>query len=651
MNPASSRSASPKILISAQDINKHFKVGERNVTGVSHANFTIADGSFTIIYGPSGSGKTTLLNTLTGLDQPTEGTVLYEGGDIYGMTEAELAHFRARTMGIVHQTSYWVKSLTVLENVALPLYFLGYDRANAEREAMESLRRVGLDRYADTLPPLLSGGEQQRISMARALVSNPSYIVADEPTGNLDSENGDKIMQLLNYFHKEFRRTIILVTHNEKYLRYATQTLYMKDGVVTEPSAKPQTTPIASTFKPIQSTDAIKPIRFTTLLRISLANLKAKKFRNNLTMLGVAIGVSTVFMLLSFGLGMQSLVQKEIIGTDSVRVINVTSVNSDIINLDAEAAKKIGQLSNIEKIGKQYTSAAEFQLGSAKADAVVYGIDQDYLTLNNFDISSGSPVQPSQLDQVMVSQSLITTLGYGDTSTVVGEKINLSLKLDTGEGTVNRPLTITGVVDAGSGSAMYVPANVFEGLGVKNYSQIKVVADNDSNAVSLRQEIENMGYQTSSPLDTIDQVNRFFNFFNLILVGFGGIGMLIATIGMLNTLTVALLERTKEVGLMIALGARRRDMKRLFTTEALLLTSIGGAVGIVVSVIVRIIIDAVSNHFAAARGVDESFSLFATPFWLVLAVLAFICLVGYLVSVIPARRASKIAPVDALRRE
>lgn len=647
----SDRPASQKILISALGISKYFKVGERKVTGVNRADFTIADGSFTIVYGPSGSGKTTLLNTLTGLDKPTEGEILYEGSDIYGMTEAELAHFRAKTMGIVYQTSYWVKSLTVLENVALPLYFLGYDRTNAEREAMDSLKRVGLDRYADTSPALLSGGEQQRISLARALVSNPSYIVADEPTGNLDSENGDKIMQLLEYFHKELRRTIILVTHNEKYLRYATQVLYMKDGVVTQPTVPPRAMLATSGQKPITLTGVVKSIRLTALLRISLANLRAKKFRNNLTMLGVAIGVSTVFMLLSFGLGLQNLVHKEIIGTDSVKVINVTSVNSDIISLNAEAAKNIGRLSSVEKIGKQFASAAEFQLGSAKADAVAYGIDQDYLTLNNLDVLSGSLVQPNQNDQVMVSQSLITSLGYDDTSSVIGEKINLTLKLDTGKRAIEQPLTITGIVNSGSGSAMFIPANIFESLGAKDYNQLKVVADNDSGAVVLRQEIENMGYQTSSPLDTIDQVNRFFNFFNLILVAFGGIGMLIATIGMLNTLTVALIERTKEVGLMMALGARRRDMKRLFITEALLLTSIGGVVGIVASIVAQMIINAISNHLATARGVSESFSLFATPPWLILAVLAFICVVGYLVSIVPARRASKIAPVDALRRE
>lgn len=645
---------SQKVLIDALGISKDFKVGERTVTGIQQANFAIADGSFTIIYGPSGSGKTTLLNMLTGLDEPSQGSVLYEGSNIYDLTEAELAHFRARTMGIVYQTSYWVKSLNVLENIALPLYFLGYDKANAEREAMESLRRVGLERYAETSPVLLSGGEQQRVSIARALVSNPNYIVADEPTGNLDSASGDKIMELLEYFHKQLGRTIILVTHNESYLKYATQTLHIKDGIVAEGpgNRKPTVAAPGGSSLPIsKSLEKLRPIRLSILLHMAVANLLSKKFRNNLTMLGVAIGVSAVFLLLSFGLGLQHLVQKQIIGTDSVRVINVTSVSSDILNLNEEAAEKIGDLANVDKIGKQYTAAAEFQLDSAKADAVVYGIDQDYLALNNLAMAAGSKIQPNQPNQLMISKSLVNALGYDDSSKVIGKDISLTLKLDDGELKPNTPLKVVGVVDFESGSAMYISSDVFKSGGVTEYKQLKVVAREDGDVASLRRQIETMGYQTTSPLDTIDQVNRFFRFFNLLLIGFGGIGMLIATIGMLNTLTVALFERTKEVGLMVALGARRRDMGRLFVAEALLLTTIGGTVGIILSLITELIINIISNRVAASRGVTESFSLFAVPFWLILVMLLFIAAVGYLVSIFPARRAGKIAPVDALRRE
>lgn len=642
-----------RLLIEARGIVKNFRLGDRVVAGIKQASFSIPDGSFTVIHGPSGSGKTTLLNILTGLDEPSQGSALYQGRDLYELSESELAHFRARTMGIVYQTSYWVKSLNVLENVALPLYFLGYSRADAEREARESLQRVGMGAHTETLPGLLSGGEQQRVAMARALVSNPDYIVADEPTGNLDSENSENIMKLLDYFRKELHRTIILVTHNEEYLKYATHTMYIKDGVITQAGGQQEPAPSHTAKRAAfgQMVERLRPIRLSMLLRMALANIRAKKFRNNLTMLGVAIGISSIFLLLSFGLGLQNLVQKEIIGTDSVRVINVTSVNSDVLKLDSQTVDRMSNIDGVERIGRQNTAAADFQLGSAKADSVVYGIDKEYLLLNNFTIVAGDKIQPDRLDELMVSDSLLKTLGYDDSSSAIGRTVSLTLRLDEGEKVLDTPLRIVGVVKAETGSAMYVSQELYRQLGEDNLKQLKVVSTDDTRVAAIRQQIETMGFQTSSPLDTIDQVNRFFKFFNILLVGFGGIGMLIAIIGMLNTLTVALLERTKEVGLMIALGARRRDMRRLFITESLLLTMIGGVIGIVLSLLAELIINIVANQAASSRGVDESFSLFAVPVWLVAATLLFMCLVGYAVSLLPARRAGRIAPVDALRRE
>lgn len=644
--------AEQSILIEASGVSKRFSLGNRAIDGIRSANFAIADGSFTVVYGPSGSGKTTLLNILTGLDEPSEGTVLYQGRNIYDLDEQELAHFRARTMGIVYQSNYWVKSLNVLENVALPLYFLGYDKTNAEREALESLRRVGMEKYAENMPSLLSGGEQQRVSLARALVANPNYIVADEPTGNLDSANGQAVMNLLDYFHKELNRTIILVTHNEEYLKYATRVMHIKDGIVAE---SVDTGKVAANRRGDQSFQQVfenlRPIRLSMLLRMSFANLRTKKFRNNLTMFGVAVGVSAVFLLLSFSLGLQGLVQKDIIGTDSVRVINVTSVNSDALKLDAKSLQKIESLGEVDKIGRQNTVATDFRLDSATGDGVVYGVDQEFLALINLNLMAGNKIQVDSPEQLMISQSLVKSLGYSDSKDVIGKKVDLTLKFDEGEKVIDKPFEIVGVLESKSGSAMYVSLEVFKNLGVDDFKQLKVVADNDTDVAKLRQQIEAMGYQTTSPLDTVEQVNRFFRFFNVVLLGFGGIGMLIATTGMLNTLTVALLERTKEVGLMIALGARRRDMRRLFVSEALLLTIIGGAVGVVLSLVLSFFINLVANNIALSRGVGDSFSLFAVPWWLIIGTISFMCLVGYIVSLVPAIRAGRIAPIDALRRE
>lgn len=222
---------SDKPVVSAQGITQSFTVGDEIVTVLKDISFSISQNSFNIIYGPSGSGKSTLLNILTGLQCPTSGSVNFSGDDPYSLRPNDLARFRANKIGFMYQQNFWVKGLNVIENVALPLHFLGYDRHKARPIALESLRRVGMESYAKKFPPFLSGGEQQRIALARALVNDPLFIIADEPTGNLDSTNGDMIMNLL----KEYRsdgKTVILVTHNMEYLPLADRLIHINDGTI-----------------------------------------------------------------------------------------------------------------------------------------------------------------------------------------------------------------------------------------------------------------------------------------------------------------------------------------------------------------------------------------------------------------------------------
>lgn len=225
---------SARVTIKATDIVQDFTVGDETTHILKKLNFEITENSFTIIYGASGSGKSTLLNVLTGLQKPTSGQVLFEGKDVYSLKPDELAHFRANRIGIVYQTNYWVKSLSVIENVSMPLYFLGYNRSKAAKIAQGSLDRVGMGEYSKKYPTLLSGGEQQRIAMARALVNDPLFIIGDEPTGSLDSKNGDMIMKLLHSCQTEFKRTVILVTHNMEYLPLADNLLHIQDGVLEQ---------------------------------------------------------------------------------------------------------------------------------------------------------------------------------------------------------------------------------------------------------------------------------------------------------------------------------------------------------------------------------------------------------------------------------
>jgi ABC-type lipoprotein export system ATPase subunit len=229
-------------LITVKAMNKSYNTKSGIVDVLHDINFTVRDNSLAIIFGPSGSGKTTLLNVLSGLEPPTTGTLSIDGQDVYKLNADNRAHFRAQAMGIVHQTNYWVKSLNVLENVAMPLYLSGSDKSSATKAALTSLEEVGMTEFAHFQPTVLSGGQQQRVSMARALVANPKLILADEPTGNLDSKNGEMIMNLLVKAQKELKRTVILVTHNLEYLPLSDTQLYILDGKVT-PSRRGQKMP------------------------------------------------------------------------------------------------------------------------------------------------------------------------------------------------------------------------------------------------------------------------------------------------------------------------------------------------------------------------------------------------------------------------
>ena len=230
----STTTATKKVLVSAQNITQSFTVGEESTQVLKKADFAIKENSFTIVYGQSGSGKSTLLNILTGLQKPSSGQVTFSGEDVYKLPPNRLAHFRASRIGIVYQQNFWVKSLNVIENVSMPLYFLGYSKSAAAKKAYEALDRIGMKTYGKKNPSLLSGGEQQRVAVARAIVNDPMFIIADEPTGALDSTNGEMIMSLLHTAQAKENRTVILVTHNLEYLPLADHLLHIQDGVVEE---------------------------------------------------------------------------------------------------------------------------------------------------------------------------------------------------------------------------------------------------------------------------------------------------------------------------------------------------------------------------------------------------------------------------------
>ncbi len=217
-------------VITTENVSKVFDLGKRKIQALSNINLDIKSQDFLVIFGPSGCGKSTLLNIIAGADEPTSGTVIVRDRNIFNMTEDERGIFRSKKMGIIYQMAYWIKSLNVVENVAMPLIIEGARAKKAVEKAMDLLRELKIDKLATQNPSQLSGGEQQKIGFARALISNPHIIIADEPTGNLDSTSSDEIMSLFHTLNIQYKKTILLVTHNQAYWDMGTKRIEMKDG-------------------------------------------------------------------------------------------------------------------------------------------------------------------------------------------------------------------------------------------------------------------------------------------------------------------------------------------------------------------------------------------------------------------------------------
>jgi len=230
--------AAPATAVSLRAVGKRFPVGGAEFVALSNVDVTIAPGEFVAIAGPSGSGKSTLLHLLAGIERPSEGTVSVGGQALERMSERELSAWRGRAVGVVFQFFQLLPTLTSLENVMLPMDFAGAIPSGERRtRALALLERLGVADQADKLPAALSGGQQQRVAVARALVGQPSILLADEPTGNLDSRNGEAVMDLLRELHRA-GSTICMVTHDQRFTRYAERAIHLFDGRVVDEQAE-----------------------------------------------------------------------------------------------------------------------------------------------------------------------------------------------------------------------------------------------------------------------------------------------------------------------------------------------------------------------------------------------------------------------------
>lgn len=391
------------------------------------------------------------------------------------------------------------------------------------------------------------------------------------------------------------------------------------------------------------------------LIYLAWRNLASRKLRTFLTITGVLVGIGSIVFLLTLGLGLQSLVTKQVIGAEAIKTIDVTSPKIETVKLNQVALNKIKSFSGVADVGTVYAFAGKVSLGAATTDSIVYGGDNQYVTLNNFHYDAGVAHNADDKQQAIINTSALKAMGYSDPNKALGQKLHLAITATSAADNTKKPIEadvkIVGVITTGNGTEVYVSPKVYSDNVTANFSQIKLVANNLNSIKPLRTQTESLGFITASPIDTLDQINQLFRYFNIVLAGIGGIGMIIAILGMFNTLTISLLERTQEVGLMITLGSPRKTIRRLFVIEALLLSYIGGIAGILLAYGGGKLIDFFMNNMARGRGVRQGFSMFSMPWWLVFGVLAFMGTVALIVVAYPARRAGRINPIDALRHE
>ncbi|MBC8505339.1 MAG: ATP-binding cassette domain-containing protein [Anaerolineales bacterium] len=665
---------------------RQYHLGSNDVDALKNINLEIDQGEFIALVGPSGSGKSTLLNLLGGLDRPTSGEIHVQGLALHTADEEALTGHRRHNVGFVFQTFNLLPTLTALENVALPLMLSGVDLAEREVRAQKLLERVGLGHRLHHRPTEMSGGEQQRAAIARALVNNPQLILADEPTGNLDSSTGAEVMALLRELNTERGVTLIIVTHDSEIADYAKRIVNLRDGEIAKIEIREALQPKEDSPAPkqIQSEFKLKGgLTFKDLLRSAFDNLRRRPVRNILTSAGVVIGIITLVAMVSFGVGVQAEINRnfQALGLENV-FITPTFTEEDTFDpfgfaepdvpITPEIVAAFRALPEVESVTPVLDLPSNMEASLTLEDQTVpvrlaNAFHRGPGAMGEFtspDMLAGEPLGEGETQGLVIVDGLADLLlpeTGGDYADLVGKAITLTVRLPRGE-TKEFITTITGVENGrGSQSANLgleerieikawwygrpdtLHTDGFDTLMVRAVDQLAVPAVLDT--------AEELGVQAQSLGAVLEIANRVLAVMQALLGSVGGLALLVATLGVANTMMMAIYERTREIGVLKAVGARNREVRRMFTADAVLLGFIGGVVGLILGTLLGQLVDWIGHLYLANQGVTGIGQMSIVPPWLALGSLIFASLIGVLGGFYPATRASRLDPVAALKHE
>lgn len=641
-------------LIRLEDIRKTYHNGDLAVEVLHGITLDIEAGEFVAIMGASGSGKSTLMNILGCLDSPSGGHYLLDGEDVSTLDADALAGLRRRTFGFVFQSYNLIATSTAQENVEVPAIYAGLSASERRQRAAELLNSLKLGDRLDHRPNQLSGGQQQRVSIARALMNGGRIILADEPTGALDSQSGEDVMELLRSMHQQ-GHTIILITHAREVAERADRLIEIRDGQILSDTVK-RPVPDMDAPRRLQQneTHAASLTDVSEAVKMAMRALKANIFRTVLTLLGIIIGVSSVVTMLAIGTGAQNSILDRInaMGTDLILVRPAMAGfrgTGSIATLVPEDADAILELPNIKSAVPEVTGTVTLRRGNIDYQSQANGTVPAFSQAKSWKLASGDFITQSDMTAyapvAVLGATVVKTL-FPDGSNPVGQHI-LIQKI---------PFQVIGTLEAkGAGysgsdqdDVVIVPLSTGNlRLFGQKYVRTITVQVKDADLINTTQDqIQTLLDQRHKQNDTMitnmssirEDATAMGNTLTVFLGSVAAISLLVGGIGVMNIMLVSVTERTREIGVRMATGARRRDILLQFITEAVTVSAIGGAFGVALG------LGAAALAGWAGLAIGYSFG----P-----VLLAFACAfaTGLVFGFLPARKASRLLPAVALSSE
>ena len=637
-------------LISLKGITKEYHNGDNNSVVLHGVDLDIYAGEFIAIVGSSGSGKSTLMNIVGCLDEPTNGSYTLMSQDVSLMNKEELSQQRRSSFGFVFQSYNLIHSLNAIQNVEMPAIYSGMHKEERQERAKKLLSELGLSHRLEYYPSQLSGGQQQRVSIARALMNGAEIILADEPTGALDSKSGKEVMALLQELSSR-GYTIILITHDAEVAKHAHRVIEIKDGhLLTNPPAQ-----VIKNINPIEkitSHDSLL-IELIESTQGALNSLKMNLVRTLLTLLGIVIGVASVIAMLAIGDGAKHSVLDRIsaMGTNLLIIrpgMPNTRGRSDISSLIVEDGYAIDKLDNILASAPETKKSITVRYKNSDQTSTLNATTSDYPLVRNWEVASGSFF--TQEDENNIAKVA-----------VIGESVKKALFANSdplGEFIIidNILFQVIGVMATRGASAfgededdvVFTPFSTgsLHLIGEKRLRNITVALEELSTIDETEENIKNLLIQRHNMEDfrirnmasLIEDATATQNTLTILLGSIAAISLLVGGIGVMNIMLVSVTERTKEIGIRMACGARRRDILQQFLIESLVVSAFGGLLGVAIGVTISV----VAEYF----GMPIYYSL--SP---ILLAFASAFLTGLIFGFLPAKKAANLSPVVALASE